>query len=145
MLNLQGLIGKTRIFPKLRLHRSRCLSPDDSEQRDELNVGMPERGDCGGRLASIGKDCPPWNLFQSADANNESFGLFGEIGIDLGERFILTLGARYSDESRDYSFDVDGWGDSGGLNGIGLGDATRDCADPANRFDDPDACEFGVA
>ena len=34
MLNLQGLIGKTRIFPKLRLHRSRCLSPDDSEQRD---------------------------------------------------------------------------------------------------------------
>ena len=34
MLNPQDLIGKTQIFPKLRLHGSRCLSPDDSEQRD---------------------------------------------------------------------------------------------------------------
>ena len=111
---------------------------DDTELREELNVGMPDRGDCGGRLASIGKDCPEWNLYQRGDASNESLGIFGEIGIDLGERFILTLGARYSDESRDYDFDVDGWGEAGGLRGIGLDDPTRDCADPLNRFDDPE-------
>jgi iron complex outermembrane receptor protein len=111
---------------------------DDQELREELNVGMPERGGCGGRFVIGGKECPPWSLYQRADASNESFGLFGEIGIDLGERFILTLGARYSDESRDMVWRVDGWGEAGGLSGIGLGDPNRDCADPLNRFDDPD-------
>ncbi len=112
---------------------------DDTELREELNVGMPERGGCGGRLVTIGKDCPEWNLYQRADASNESFGFFGEIGIDLNDRWALTLGARYSDESRSLDWTADGWGDAGGLSGIGLGNPEpgRDCADPANRFPDP--------
>ncbi|MGI9271228.1 MAG: TonB-dependent receptor [Woeseiaceae bacterium] len=112
---------------------------DDQELREEVNVGFPERGGCGGRAAAIGKDCPEWVLYQRGDADNESFGLFGEVQFDLTEKLTLSLGARYTDESRKLDWLVDGYGESGGLAGIGLGntDPGRDCNDPANRFPDP--------
>ena len=70
------------------------------------------------------------------------WGLFGELSFDLTDQLNLTVGARYSDDSRDYTFWVDAWGRTGALGGIGavidgLGDPTRDCGNVANQSVDP--------
>ena len=110
---------------------------DDQELREELNVGFPERVAGCGRDPAFGRECPQWNLYQRGDASNESFGLFGEFMIDLTDRFAISIGGRYTDESRTLDFHVDGWGDSGGISGVGLGNLEpgRDCN--ANTFLDP--------
>ena len=112
---------------------------DDQELREETNIGFPERVAGCGRNPAFGRECPQWVLNQVGDADNESLGIFGELTFDLGEDWTLAIGARYTDESRKYDFAVNGWGDAGGLAGIGLGnpDPGRDCNDPANRFPDP--------
>lgn len=112
---------------------------DDQELRVETNIGFPERVAGCGRDPAFGRDCPQWNLVQTGDADNESLGIFGELTFDLSDSWTLAVGARYTDESRKYDWSVDGWGESGGLAGIGLGnpDATRDCNDPASQFPDP--------
>jgi len=112
---------------------------DDQELRNETNIGFPERVPGCGRNAAFGRTCPQWNLVQTGDADNESLGIFGELTFDLGEDWTLAVGARYTDESRKYDWNVDGWGDAGGLAGIGLGNTQpgRDCNDPANQFPDP--------
>jgi iron complex outermembrane receptor protein len=112
---------------------------DDQELREEVNVGFPERVPGCGRDPSYGRECPEWVLNQRGDADNESLGIFGEVAFDLGDSVTLSIGARYTDESRTLDFLVDGWGDAGGLAGIGLGNPVpgRDCNDPANRFPDP--------
>jgi iron complex outermembrane receptor protein len=121
---------------------------DDQETREETNIGFPERVPGCGRNptwvdnangGTIGRECPEWVLNQLADADNESLGIFGELTFDLSDSWTLAIGARYTDESRKYDFAVNGWGDAGGLAGIGLGntDPGRDCNDPANRFPDP--------
>ena len=112
---------------------------DDQELRVEENIGMPERVPGCGRNLAFGRDCPQWNLLQTGDADNESLGIFGELTFDLSDRWTLALGARYTDESRTLDWVADGWGDAGGLAGIGLDnpEAGRDCNDPANRFPDP--------
>jgi len=121
---------------------------DDQELREEVNVGFPERVPGCGRNpnwvdnangGTIGRECPQWNLYQRGDASNESLGIFGELTFDLSDNWTLAVGARYTDESRTYDWLVNGWGDAGGLAGIGLGNTApgRDCNDPANRFPDP--------
>jgi iron complex outermembrane receptor protein len=112
---------------------------DDQELRTETNVGFPERVAGCGRNPAFGRECPEWTLVQVGDASNESFGIFGELTFDLGEDWTLALGARYTDESRKYDWTVDGWGESGGLAGIGLDnpDPARDCNNPASQFPDP--------
>ena len=112
---------------------------DDSELRIETNIGFPERVPGCGRDPSIGRECPEWVLNQRGDASNESLGIFGELTFDLSDDWTLAVGARYTDESRDYDWSVTGWGESGGLGGIGLDnpDPTRDCNDPASQFPDP--------
>ena len=110
---------------------------DDQELRQELNVGFPERVAGCGRDPSVGRECPQWNLYQRGDADNESLGIFGELTFDLSDSWTLAVGARYTDESRTMDWLVEGWGESGGLTGIGLGnpDPTRDCA--TAQFPDP--------
>ena len=97
----------------------------DSELRVEHNIGFPERGDCGGRGPS--KKCFEWNLIQSGDADNQSFGLFGEITFDITEALTLAVGGRYSDEQRDLAWSVNGWGARDGIASLGLGNGARDC------------------
>jgi len=106
---------------------------DDQELRTEENIGMPERGGCGGRAPA--RECPEWHLLQVGDAENTSLGIFGEVTFDLSEEWALTLGGRYTDESRDLNWMLDGWGEAGGLAGVGLGNGARDCN--ANLFPDP--------
>ncbi len=110
---------------------------DDQELREELNVGFPERVPGCGRNPLFGRECPEWSLYQRGDADNESFGIFGELAFDLGDKVTLSIGARYTDESRTLDWLVDGWGEQGGLAGIGLGntDPGRDCN--VNTFLDP--------
>ena len=105
----------------------------DSELRVEHNIGFPERGACGGRGPA--KQCFEWQLIQSGDADNQSFGLFGEVVFDITEALTLAVGGRYSDESRDLFWDVNGWGDRGGIASLGLGNGARDC--DANTRVDP--------
>jgi iron complex outermembrane receptor protein len=109
----------------------------DTEKRREENIGMPERGGCGGRLALQGKDCPEWHLVQLGDATNDSFGAFGEVLYDLTDSFTISVGGRYTDESRDLDFDVNAWGEASGIAGVGLDnpDTSRDCN--LNNFADP--------
>ena len=106
----------------------------DEELRREENVGMPERGGCGGRAP--GRECPEWTLVQLGDADNTSLGIFGEVAFDFADQWTLTLGGRYTDESRDLNWTLDGWGEAGGLAGVGLGNGARDCN--ANQFLDPE-------
>ena len=110
---------------------------DDQELREEVNIGFPERVAGCGRDPSFGRECPQWNLYQRGDGSNESLGIFGEVTFDLSDSWTLAVGARYTDESRTYDWLVDGWGEAGGLAGIGLGntDPGRDCA--TNTFLDP--------
>ena len=112
---------------------------DDQELREEVNIGFPDRVPGCGRDPSFGRECPQWTLYQRGDADNQSLGIFGELTFDLSDNWTLAVGARYTDESRTYDWLVNGWGEAGGLAGIGLGntDPGRDCNDPANQFLDP--------
>ena len=44
-------------------------------------------------------------LTERAEMENDSFSLFAQVDIDLGERATLTLGANYTDDSKDVTFD----------------------------------------
>lgn len=100
----------------------------DEETRLEINESEPMRGNC--------NFTDPTNCFRNStlvtDATNETeaFGIFGEITVDISDQLTLAVGGRYSDDSRDMDFETYGFGASGGLGGIGLGnpDPTRDCA-----------------
>ncbi len=110
----------------------------DEEFRKETNLQFPARGNGAGRT---GPQPEAFNI-QNGDASTDSFGLFGELSFDLTDQLNLTLGGRFSDDSRDYDFWVDAWGRAGTLGGIGaviggLGDPARDCGNAANQSLDP--------
>jgi len=44
-------------------------------------------------------------LTEAASMDNDSFSLFAQVDIDLGDRATLTLGANYTDDSKDVTFD----------------------------------------
>ena len=48
---------------------------------------------------------PAGALFQNplADHEREAWAIFGEVHIDIGEQFMLTLGGRYTEEEKDYT------------------------------------------
>ena len=95
----------------------------DEERRIELNVGFPNRGHCGGQV----RDCEEFHLFTDAFGETDSLGIFGEVSFDLTEALTLTVGGRYSDDSRDMDFASFGWGEASGLPALGLGNGARDC------------------
>ena len=72
----------------------------DTEDRLEWNRGFPERGNSGGR--TFPQASSHWITESTADTN--SVGLFGELSFDLSDDLNLTIGGRYTDDSRDYLF-----------------------------------------
>ena len=88
---------------------------DQSEHRMEHNVGMPPRGDGAGRTVPL----PTSNLIANGTSETSSLGIFGELSFDLGDRWNITVGGRYTDETRDYKFTNECWGRSGGCGGMG--------------------------
>jgi iron complex outermembrane receptor protein len=108
----------------------------DTEDRLEWNRGFPERGDGGGRITPQ----PPSHWITESTADTTSVGLFGELTFDLSDRLNLTVGGRYTDDSRDYLFTNKCSGRAGACGGFGQVSATfggnpaYDCLNPANRF-----------
>jgi iron complex outermembrane receptor protein len=88
---------------------------EQSEHRLEHNVGMPPRGNGAGRINPL----PTSHLIANGTSETSSLGLFGEVSFDLGDRFNITVGGRYTDETRDYEFSNICWGRSGGCGGMG--------------------------
>jgi iron complex outermembrane receptor protein len=72
----------------------------DTEDRLEYNTGFPERGNGGGRIVPQARS--DWITTSTGDTS--SIGLFGELSFDLSDRMNLTVGGRYTDDSRDYLF-----------------------------------------
>ena len=103
---------------------------EDEEFRRELNMANPERPaelgfyNCS---AKIGTCAGPSHLVNIGDASTSGYGIFGELSFDLTDQLNLTIGGRYSDDTRDYDYEVQGWGNSGGLGSVGLGELTTDC------------------
>jgi len=48
---------------------------------------------------------PGTGLTEASSMDNDSFSLFAQVDIDLGDRATLTLGANYTDDSKDVTFD----------------------------------------
>ena len=102
----------------------------DEEYRFEENTGFPERGMGGGRVVPVAES----HIINIGDASTDSLGLFGEVSFDLSEQWNLTLGGRYSDDSRNYDYQVLCYGRAGGCRGVGLidpeygGDPATDCS-----------------
>ncbi len=108
----------------------------DTEDRLEYNRGFPERGNGGGRITPQ----PPSHWITESTADTTSVGLFGELSFDLSDRLNLTVGGRFTDDSRDYLFTNKCSGRAGACGGFGQVSATfggnpaYDCLNPANRF-----------
>jgi len=88
---------------------------DQSEFRLEHNTGFPPRGDSAGRTTAL----PTSNLIANGTSSTTSIGVFGELSFDLGERWNITVGGRYTDETKDYEFRNECWGRTGGCGGMG--------------------------
>lgn len=108
----------------------------DEEHRVEYNESEPFRTDASGNPIPNNCNADPnyqcnRNSILITDGINttDAFGVFGELTFDIGDNWMLAVGGRYSDDSRDLVMDVDGYGSAGGLGGIGLDnpDPTRDC------------------
>jgi len=101
----------------------------DTEDRLEYNRGFPERGSGGGRTGP--QDPSHWITTSTGDTT--SVGLFGELSFDLSDRLNLTIGGRYSDDTRDYRFSNTCNGRGGACTSFGLvdpvygGDPAYDC------------------
>ncbi len=103
---------------------------EDEEFRREENIGNPERPAEGGFYNCSSKTAPcagPSHLVNQGDASTSGFGIFGELSFDLTDQLNLTIGGRYSDDERNYDYTVEGWGNTAGLAGVGVGEPTTDC------------------
>ena len=87
----------------------------DTEDRLEWNKGFPARGNGGGRI----RPQPPSDWITTSTGETTSGGLFGELTYDLSERASLTVGGRYSSDSRDYLFSNVCSGRAGACGGFG--------------------------
>jgi|SaaInl4_100m_RNA_FD_contig_31_1195897_length_2717_multi_13_in_0_out_0_1 iron complex outermembrane recepter protein len=119
----------------------------DTEDRLEYNRGFPERGNGGGRTFPQ----PPSHWITESTADTNSVGLFGELSFDLSDSLNLTVGGRYTDDSRDYLFSNKCSGRAGACGSFGTvspefgGSEAYNCANPANRFIGPSgATECGT-
>ncbi len=78
---------------------------EDEEYRREENIGNPERPDERGFYNCSSKVAPcagPSHLVNIGDASTSGLGIFGELTYDISDRWTLTFGGRYSDDSRTY-------------------------------------------
>ncbi len=119
----------------------------DDEYRLEQNIGAPPRGDGAGRITGRGTS----DLTARGWAETSSVGIFGEVAFDIGDRFEVAVGGRYTDETKDYEFTNQCFGRIGACEGLGnfsdgyaeYYDPTTDCSLPANQ--DPVAGTCGSA
>ena len=51
---------------------------------------------------------PGTGLIEASTMDNQAFSIFGQIDIDLGDRATLTLGANYTEDEKDVTFDSTG-------------------------------------
>ena len=120
---------------------------EDDEYRLEENIGAPPRGDGAGRITGRGTS----TLTARGWSETSSFGLFGEIAFDFGDRVEVAIGGRYTDESKDYDFTNQCYGRTGACAGLGnLSEGYEeyyvpetDCSQAANQ--DPVAGTCGSA
>jgi outer membrane receptor protein involved in Fe transport len=61
----------------------------------EMSLGLPA-----GTLEGTGQ-----GLGERSKMDDKSWSIFGQVDIDLGDRFTLTLGANYTDDKKDIDFD----------------------------------------
>ena len=104
---------------------------EDEEFRREENIGNPARPANLGTYECAEKNgtcAGPSHLVNIGDASTSGLGVFGELSFDLSDQWNLTIGGRYSDDTRDYNYEVQGWGNVAGLAGVGIGEPTTDCA-----------------
>ena len=99
----------------------------DEELRIEHNIGMPPRGNGAGRINPL----PRSDLRAEGFSELSSFGIFGELSFDIGDDWNLTVGGRYTDETKDYDFSNICWGRAGGCGGIGADPGGDYFYDPA--------------
>ncbi|NNC65579.1 MAG: TonB-dependent receptor, partial [Gammaproteobacteria bacterium] len=114
---------------------------EDEEFRRELNMGNPERPDNLGFYECAEKAAPcagPSWLVNIGDASTSGLGLFGEITYDISDQLTLVVGGRYSDDERNYDYEVQGWGNTAGLAGVGVGEPNTDCFQNQVAVVDPD-------
>ena len=102
----------------------------DTEDRLEWNKGFPERGNGGNRTGWQ----PPSHWITTSTGDTTSVGLFGELTFDVSDRLNVTVGGRYTKDSRDYLFANECSGRAGACGSFGKvsptygGDAKYDCA-----------------
>jgi len=82
-----------------------CIPPDcipgvDPWPLDLLEASLAPTGIVPGTFFAAGT-----GLTEAASMDNDSFSLFAQVDIDLGDRATLTLGANYTDDSKDVTFD----------------------------------------
>ncbi len=65
-------------------------------------------------------------------------GIFGEITYDITDQLTLVVGGRYSEDERNYDYEVQGWGNTAGLAGVGAGEPLTDCSLNQVAVVDPD-------
>jgi iron complex outermembrane receptor protein len=117
----------------------------DEEYRFEDGIGCAQGNNCG-RIKPRAES----HRISISNTETTSYAAFGELSFDFSDRLSLTVGGRYTDDTRDYTYAVDGWGRAGALANIGLvsegtgpggtdlGQPERDCNNPANRYLDAD-------
>ena len=96
-------------------------------------IRLPEAG-LGHSASCLGSS----HLVNIGDASTSGYGVFGELSFDLTDRLNLTLGGRYSDDTRNYDYEVQGYGNTAGLAGVGVGEPTTDCFNNLVAVVDPD-------
>lgn len=74
----------------------------------------------------------PFALDRDASGRTSSYAVFGELSFDITDRLNIAVGGRYTNDSRDYSIEADGWGNVDQLSFFGFG-GPRSCDDPANQ------------
>jgi iron complex outermembrane receptor protein len=87
----------------------------DNEYRLEHNQGAPARGNGAGRINPLATS----NLIGVGESETTSVGLFGELSFDMGDSWNITVGGRYTEDTRDYDFSNRCWGRAGGCSGMG--------------------------
>jgi len=81
--------------------------------------------------------------FDSSTLDNQAFSIFGQVDIDLGDRATLTLGANYTEDEKDVTFDVTQTDVFSALDLVQIGGgfifAGLEGADPGNPANGPTA------
>jgi outer membrane receptor protein involved in Fe transport len=86
---------------------------------------------------------PEQGIFEVSTMDNEAFSIFGQVDIDLGERATLTLGANYTEDEKNVTYDSTQTDVFSQLSMVEVGQAfifaALEAADPGNPANAPTA------